>query len=526
MTYVSVTRESFVRATIVLSSQAFVSGEPRPGPPSGAADTAPTPHASPTIRMLILIALYSVPAATVLRPLDEFDTWWHLRTGQWIVEHHAVPATDLFATVLAGKPWIAYSWLFEVQLHGLHTLFGLGGVVLYRLLATLLLVAVLHRFISRREPRFIVAVGLVAIALAALAPLLCERPWLFSIIFCTLTLDAILDLRLGRATWITWVLPVWFALWANLHIQFVFGLLVLGLACAGPVLDRLLGRAQPADHANTAGSREWWQLVALTVGCFLATLLNPYGLRIYGEVFDLGSHSSFRALVGEMRSLGFRSLWDWAVLGLFAGAVFTLGRRSPLGSFEGLLLLASAYVSFSCRRDLWLVVLASLTVILATPRSSAALVDTFVLTPRRAVVVGLGVGLVLVAFCLLRDCSEQRLAREVAAEFPAEAAAFVEQQGYPGPLYNQADWGSYLLWRLPRHPVAIDGRMHLYGDERAFRFQRTGEGRPGWENDPELTSAQLVILRAQAPLAELLARDPRFQLVHRDPVAVVFIARQ
>ena len=103
-----------------------------PGPPAGADDFSPpqTVQASPTFRVLILIALYAVPAATVLRPLDEFDTWWHLRTGQWIAEHHTVPATDLFSTALASKPWIAYSWLFELLLHSLYQCFGLGGVIL------------------------------------------------------------------------------------------------------------------------------------------------------------------------------------------------------------------------------------------------------------------------------------------------------------------------------------------------------------------------------------------------------------
>ncbi|HXG11255.1 MAG TPA: hypothetical protein VNK04_15980 [Gemmataceae bacterium] len=476
-------------------------------------------------RFLIVVALYSVPAATVLRPLDEFDTWWHLRTGQWIAEHRAVPQTDLYAAVLEGQPWIAYSWLFELLLYGLYHGFGLGGIVIYRVVLTLVLVAVLHHFVAKREPRFAVAAGLLTAALAALTPMLCERPWLFTVVFFTLTLDAILDLRRGTAGRAVWLLPLGYVLWANLHIEFVFGLLALGLACVGPVIDALLGRQSRDDHANTAGSRDWWKLVGLSAACLVATLVNPYGVRLYGVVVELTTWSAGLHLVGELQAMAFRSCWEWAVLGLAGAAVFTLGRRPRLDAFEVLLMVAAAYVAFRCRRDIWFLVLVSLAVLLTAPRPAPAPAERFALTPRRALFVGLGVSAVLIILCLRYDCSERGLAERVAAHFPVEAAAVVEKEGYPGPLYNQADWGSYLLWRLPQYPVAIDGRLHMYGDERAYRFYLTGEGRPGWETDPDLTAARLVILRPQLPLAALLRRDPRFRLAHEDPVAVVFVAR-
>ena len=62
----------------------------------------------------------------------------------------------------------------------------------------------------------------------------------------TLFLSAVLALRRPEAPprWL-WGLPVLFCLWANVHIQFVYGLLLLGLACAAPYVDRALGLA---DH--------------------------------------------------------------------------------------------------------------------------------------------------------------------------------------------------------------------------------------------------------------------------------------
>ena len=61
---------------------------------------------------------------------------------------------------------------------------------------------------------------------------------------------------------------------------------VLALACGAPLIDLLLGRAPTGETAATPGSRGWRALVALTSLCFLATLVNPYGVRLYAVVLE------------------------------------------------------------------------------------------------------------------------------------------------------------------------------------------------------------------------------------------------
>ena len=45
-------------------------------------------------------------------------------------------------------------------------------------------------------------------------------------------------------------------------------------------------------------------------------------------------------------------------------------------------------------------------------------------------------------------------------DYPARAAAFDESRGYGGPLFNDFNWGGYLIWRLPGLPVSVDGRTN------------------------------------------------------------------
>jgi hypothetical protein len=467
--------------------------------------------------LLLLVTLYAVPVLATVQAGADWDIWWHLRTGQWIVAHAEVPSTDPFSTYGHDRPWVAYSWLFEVLIYGLYCWLGLAGLLLYALVLSVAVTAALHRLIVRHEPQFLLAVVLTALGLLALSPLFKQRPWLFTILFTTLTLQTVLDMRESQTSWRTWLLPLLFALWANLHIQFVLGLLLLVLACVGAWLDSR-GRRLPG------------QLLLLTLLCLAATFINPYGFGIYRVVFEYAMQPGPYQFINELKALEFRTFTDWMVPVLFGAAAFSLGRRTSRSWFDILLLIASAALAFRSRRDLWLLVLAACA-ILATARPffrriSVPEQDRFDLTWwRTAILVVLIAELAALAFWR-RDLSEERLEEQVALVFPVDAVNQVRQNGYPGPLLNDLNWGGYLIWALPELPVAIDGRTNLHGDARLQRSLDTWGGLPGWDDDPELASAGVVIANVNMPLTGLLLRDRRFVLVYQDHLALVFVSRQ
>jgi hypothetical protein len=325
-----------------------------------------------TLHLCMLIALYAIPIVVAVRavadPVIDPDIWWHLRVGQWVVEHHAVPATDPFSRYGVDRPWIAYSWLYEVLVFRLYEAFGLAGIVAYRVAMSMAVVAALHRLVRRREPRFLVATALTAVAALAMAPLFSERPWLVTILFTTLTLDVLLNLRAGQASRWIWLLPFAFVLWANLHIQFVYGLLLLGLACVAPGIDALLARQRGEDVGKVVS----WRVVLLTGLCLLATLANPYHGQLYRVVVEYATQSGPFHCVNELRALEFREASDWVMLLLGGAAVFALGRRRRLGSFEVLLLTCAGALAFRSRRELWFLVLAGVAILATQHRRRAA----------------------------------------------------------------------------------------------------------------------------------------------------------
>jgi hypothetical protein len=481
--------------------------------PDGGEETASGLH------VLMIAALYAIPLLAALHPITDPDIWWHMRVGQWVVEHQTVPLTDPFSQWGLDKPWVAYSWLFEVLVFQLHTHFGLAGLVAYRVAGALAVTAALHGLIRRHEARFLVATGLTAVAAVAVAPVFSERPWLFTVLFTTFTLQVILEFRAGRPTRLAWLLPLVYLFWANLHIQFVYGLFLLGLACAAPLVDQFLARR---DFAITgpAFSRS---LLLLTTLCVLATLVNPYHVRLYGVVLEYARQPGPFRVVNELRALEFREISDWVMLAVAGAAVFALGRRQHLSSFDVLLLIATALFAFRARRDLWFLVLGSVAVLSNTNPQAASFAPRVGLRPLSFVLILLLLGGVGASAVWQRNLSGTHLQQEVAETYPTEAAAWVTEHGYPGPLYNDFNWGGYLIWSLPDLPVALDGRTNLHGDERILRFGNTWAAGRGWRDDPDLSAAGVVIAEAQSPLGCVLVLDNRFTLVHEDAVARVFV---
>jgi len=325
-------------------------------------------------RVIIVACLYMIPVMWILHPvIVDPDIWWHLETGKWIVEHGALPTTDPFSSYGEGKRWVAYSWLFEIGIYELVQGFGESGILLYTLIGTWMIMVALHWIIGKRIQDFAVVCGLVAISTVALSKVFTPRPWLLTILFFAITLEVVLSLREGKQSRIIWLLPVLYVVWANIHIQFIYGLGLLGLACAAPLIDLLIYRWNQHQPIMLWGARSWKQLVGLTALCTIATLVTPHHVRLYAVVAELSAQTGMWDYTQEMQAPAFRTVSDWAMLAVFCAALIQLGRRLPVvTSFEVLLILVAAASAFRGQRDIWFLIMASLAVLVPVqPRETA-----------------------------------------------------------------------------------------------------------------------------------------------------------
>jgi hypothetical protein len=484
-------------------------------------------HASPPIatavrRAGLVATLCLIVVWLSMRPqhVQDPDLGWHLRTGEWVLTHGSVPLTDPFSTYGHDRPWVDDSWLFDVLLAILCSGLGLLGAVLYTVglcVANLLVLHLLFRRVGASVPRAVVLTGLATVALT---PLFSPRPWLITILFFLVTLNLLTKAAQARS-WrpLFWIPPL-FAAWANIHIQFIYGLALVAIYAVDPVVMKWVDRAAAERGA-------WWELVkrsTLLCACIATTLLNPYGVGLYRPALDIVRNAVAFQNITELHAMDFRHPAHWVVLALVLAAVFDLGRHNLARPLTWLLLFVGVVAGFCATRDIWMPVIVS-TVILAmsTRARSPEPPRPFPAWLVHAAVIL--VGAMTLVLARGQHLSQADLEAGLATEFPLGAVRFIDSGRYEGPLFNHPGWGGFLMWRLPRFPVSIDRRADLHGDRRLARAASTWSGAPGWNEDPELSSAHLVVAPVKLPLATLLATDRRFELVYKDPVAAVFVAR-
>jgi hypothetical protein len=464
------------------------------------------------VRLICLLGIVSAYAVQPARCADE-DLWWHLRTGSWILQHHAVPTHDVFARYTMGQTWIEYAWLFDVLLARIYDRWGLHGILTLTALVTLSFVAAVVLLLARYG-RMSRAVALAALVYVAAAPLITPRPWLFTCVFFVLELFFLLEAR--ERGQILWLLPVvlLLSLWANLHIQFVYGLGVIGIFALERPFASLLKWPPPIAPL---GSRWFW---ALLITSLLATLANPYGWRLYSVVAQYTTETAALRYVQEMQAMHFRSVTDWTALFLVCSAFFAIAKSANKDLLILALLSVSVWFGFRSGRDVWFLAITSALALAASSGSpEPGLAKTRILQWAVATPMGLAA---MLGVLHSSGVSGRTLRMNVNGRFPEQAAEYIEKHRMQMPLYNPYGWGGYLIWRLPGMPVAIDGRANLHGNVRLTRFNNTWSGKRNWSGDPELMKANTIILEKDSPLTSILASDSRFRMVYDDNLATVF----
>jgi len=469
--------------------------------------------------MLVFVAKGAVDHKLSVR---DPDIWWHLKTGDWIVEHLAVPHNGLFSWTAADRPWVAYSWGFEVILSRSYAWFHLMGLGLLGVVLTLIITYLQFWIVHRLSGRFWEAWVLTACSLYTFIFLIGPRPVFVSIMFYIVLLTALLEAnRSGQVKNLYW-LPAIFLVWANVHIQFVYGLFVLGLFVASQIASRCLERTRISPAVISPASLPVAVLLLIFVACVAVTLTGPYTYHLYEVVFHYATSKYAYQIIVELQPLTFGSGNHFVELCLTAGGFCAVGWGKKMDPFKLALMIVASLFAFRTLRDCWFVSITAVAFIADFPapdserdRGESLAEGGLLLTT-----------IVIFLFLLSQTFgfNERSLDRYASLEFPVDAINYLRLHPLPGPIYNNLDWGGFLIWYTPQFPVAIDGRTDLYGDglDRMF-FE--AQSAVGYKDDPYLLQSGFVLLAKKYPLATALRLDTRFQLIYEDRIAVIFAHR-
>ena len=506
--------------------------------------------------------------------LFDLDMGWHLATGRYVVEHHAVPSTDILSYTSRGAEWI-YPPFAGVLFYGIYSAFGYAGLTWFCALALAALVALLVRGCSGRDS--IAAAALAIMAVPTLTVRMAPRPDLFSHLFFAIFLvqlwrfcrggagvsgvEAEHDEGAGfarRARYGLWILPAVMLLWVNVHPGFIAG---LGVVVAYLLMEGLefafRSRATALLRLHQA-----WPALALTL---VATLMNPFGFKIYKSALGLAGLQS-AATGGASLGPSIRELW--AVPISLASVTQALDWRNPGSSYWWLAIIALAVIGFALwRRELGAALL--MAVALYGSIEHVRYQGFFAIT---AVVVGSSI--LPEAFARLRDISGKSSVRrtglvrtltviaagalclvtcvrivdlissraQVVADsgtlfgageswwFPERAAAFIRREKLPGNIWQDYNLGGFTAWRLgPEYGDFIDGRnvdpavwKELQG------FISSPPDSPLWEAEADrrginVLFSPLVRFNGGSPDSMSLCQSHQWRPVYLDETSIVLL---
>src|SRR5664280_431467 len=333
----------------------------------------------------------------------DLDIWWHLKVGDWIVQNLAVPHTGILSRTAAHRPWVAYSWGYEVLLSRAYAWFGLLGMGTFGVLLTLGVAYGIFWMLRRLAGRFWPALVLTAIACSAFLFDMMPRPGFFSIILFSVTLALILEAnRSGQVQKLYW-LPLIFLFWSNLHIQFIYGLFLMGLFLGINLVQRVAAHFGIVPGFLAPAAVPAGPLAMVFAACVLATLVGPYSYHLYGVIAEYSRAKLTYSMIIELQPLSFRSYTNYVELLLGAAGFFAVGRQKRVDLFKMALLLFARGTDFTTRG----------------------------------------------------------LDRAISGTFPVNAVNFLRQNPPPGPLYNTFDWGGFLMWYMPQYPVLNEAGVVL-----------------------------------------------------------------
>lgn len=461
--------------------------------------------------LLLSLVLSIIMLIVVLMPLEPSDYWTYLRIGEEIIHTRALPVSEFMSYASGGSDALYSYWLASLLFLGLSKT---GGLALTALVMGVC-VATLYAFVWRCLREF--QLGPVSATLIVLLTALMgsnnwsTRPQIFALPLFGASLYLLIRWLKGQSQPL-WFLPLIALLWANLHGSFVLLFILLGSALiAGGGKRKVLA----------------WVLLA----CLVATLLNPYGIRIWVNTFAMIGNDAINKFSSEWQppvNLGWQmNLFFASFLIMILVSACTKQKVKPIW---WLWFLGFGWMALSSLRYvLWFSVFIALLLAQLSEPWLTKMLDRKPILPIRGFNLGLAILLLVGTLAFLPGIRQRWWAQAPAnltSSTPVEAVTWLrEHPDLPDNIW--ANWVAsiYMSYAVPERKVWMTNRIEDYDEQVLEDNKRLARAAYDWAEILEGYAVNTLLLDSEHDerLLEAALSTGEWQPVYQDEKSQILI---
>ncbi|MEP7134076.1 MAG: hypothetical protein ABI904_04000 [Chloroflexota bacterium] len=481
----------------------------------------------PRIEYILFAAIFwGIAAMGPIMLNSDGDLPRHLLVGGLIRASRKVGLVDIFSFRTTGFDSIPHEWLSQVIFSISYDLLGLSGVVLLSALIVTLAWSLIFHDAFRRSGSLLISLILTGLGVSASLIHILPRPHLFSYLLIPIWIMILERLSDKPTAWR--FLPLVMVLWVNMHGMFIFGIAIWGMYLVGDLLEIPI-----KDWSQNTKIRS---MLAGGLFSLIATLLSPSGFKIWGAIASLGGNAYIKSHVVEYQSANFQfpETWPFIILLLLLLAGFARTQNKTPWKYVFLLTAFAGLAIYSSR-------MLPIFAILATP-IAAKLLSTWLkedlpnnplqklderVTPLSQSSNGF-IWLVAI-FAIVTFLFQSGVPIDLKNKgntfdtkfFPVNAVTWLESHPQSGHVFNEFDWGGYLLLKLwPQYQIFMDGHTHIYGEALTREYEQVITLQDNWQNTLNKYQVTWAIVRTNSRITQALEEN-NWQILYKDETAVI-----
>jgi hypothetical protein len=451
----------------------------------------------------------------------------HLLVGKLIRITHEIHLTDIFSYRTEGLPSVPHEWLAQVILSGFYDVLGLGGVVFFAALIVTLTWGIVYYESLKRSGSLFTVLIFTGLGVGASLIHVLPRPHLFSYLFTALWILALEQIQKDQSQrW--WILPLLMLAWVNLHGMFVLGIVIWLIYLTGDLFENPSGAwlTNPRTKSMLMGG-------ALS---FVATFLSPSGFKIWEAIASLGGNAYIKSRIPEYQSANFQMAETWPFILLLLLCIASFARSTKKIPWAHVFLV-TAFAGIALYSSRMLPLFAIVTVPILAKSFSEWLREDFPNSRFLKMEANIstindssnGWVWILTVILIVIFLFQSNIAIDPANKgnvfdagfFPVKAVNWLEAHPQNGHMFNEFDWGGYILLKSwPSYPIFMDGHTHIYGEALTREYEQVITLSTGWEDVFEKYQIEWAIVRARSSVVKALEKQG-WEILYQDSTAVI-----